>query len=37
MTESPFTFHLLLQFEEPVYGEQIPDFTNFAAPGVILT
>jgi len=32
-----FTVYVLLQFEEPVYGDQIPDFTNFAAPGVILT
>jgi hypothetical protein len=34
---TPLTFNLHLQFEEPVYGDQIPDFTNFAAPGVILT
>lgn len=26
-----------VRFEKPVYGDQIPDFTNFAAPGVILT
>lgn len=28
---------LPVKFEEPVYGDQNPDFTNFAAPGVILT
>lgn len=34
---SPKVATIPVRFEEPVYGDQIPDFTNFAAPGVILT
>lgn len=34
---NPKAANIPIKFEEPVYGDQIPDFTNFAAPGVILT
>ncbi|PNF21464.1 ABC transporter G family member 23 [Cryptotermes secundus] len=34
---NPKSANIPIRFEEPVYGDQIPDFTNFAAPGVILT
>ena len=26
-----------VQFEKPIYGSSTPSFTNFVAPGVILT
>lgn len=26
-----------MRFEQPIYGDRIPNFTDFAAPGVILT
>lgn len=26
-----------IQFKDPIYGTQEPHFTDFAAPGVILT
>lgn len=29
--------HIPVRFERPVYGEREPNFTDFAAPGVILT
>ena len=26
-----------IQFKEPIYGTNVPSFTDFVAPGVILT
>uniref|UniRef100_A0A6M2DJ84 Putative lipid exporter abca1 n=1 Tax=Xenopsylla cheopis TaxID=163159 RepID=A0A6M2DJ84_XENCH len=33
----PNVGNIPLQFRNPVFGDQIPNFTDFAAPGVILT
>lgn len=34
---SPKLGRIPVQFETPVYGTRTPDFTDFAAPGIILT
>lgn len=34
---SPTVGHIPISFEKPIYGTQTPNFTDFAAPGVILT
>lgn len=35
--QNPAVGRVPLRFEQPVYGDRIPNFTDFAAPGVILT
>lgn len=35
--QNPAVGRVPLRFQQPVYGDRIPNFTNFAAPGVILT
>lgn len=34
---NPGVAHIPVQFNKPIYGDQTPNFTDFAAPGVILT
>ncbi|KAG4069757.1 hypothetical protein HA402_003198 [Bradysia odoriphaga] len=34
---NPAIGRIPLKWEQPVYGDQVPNFTDFAAPGVILT
>lgn len=34
---NPALGHIPIRWENPVYGDQTPNFTDFAAPGVILT
>lgn len=34
---NPAVGRIPLKWEQPVYGDQVPNFTDFAAPGVILS
>lgn len=34
---NPSLGHIPIRYEKPIYGDEIPNFTDFAAPGVILT
>lgn len=34
---NPSLGHIPIRWEDPIYGDKIPNFTDFAAPGVILT
>lgn len=34
---NPSLGRIPLRWEQPIYGERVPNFTDFAAPGVILT
>lgn len=34
---NPAVAHIPVHFNNPIYGDQTPNFTDFAAPGVILT
>lgn len=34
---NPALGRIPLRWEQPIYGDKIPNFTDFAAPGVILT
>lgn len=35
--ENPSQGKIPLRINDPIYGDKIPNFTDFAAPGVILT
>lgn len=34
---NPAVGKIPVQWNDPVYGDRVPNFTDFAAPGVILT
>lgn len=34
---NPSVGRVPLHYEKPIYGVQVPNFTDFAAPGVILS
>lgn len=35
--ENPSQGKIPLRINDPIYGDKIPNFTDFAAPGVVLT